>query len=144
MITPQQVIDEARTYIGVPFHHQGRCRAGVDCVGLLVVVRRALALPVEDRSGYDRQPHAGALAEELSRQLIKLPLRRPLVYEPADVVELAIKGEPHHVGLLTERGTIIHATSGRRGSPNKVVEHRFIYPWTDRVRAHYRMPEFSA
>ena len=40
--TSDEVVREARTWVGVPFRHQGRSRSGVDCGGIIVVVLREL------------------------------------------------------------------------------------------------------
>jgi cell wall-associated NlpC family hydrolase len=50
------IVAAARGWIGVPWRHQGRSRAGVDCVGLIVVVCRELGLSDYDSTVYGRDP----------------------------------------------------------------------------------------
>lgn len=56
MIGRQAIVAEARTWLGVRWHHQGRDRGGIDCGGLVVVVARALGISDYDIAGYRREP----------------------------------------------------------------------------------------
>lgn len=59
MIDRQQIIDEARKWLGVRFRHQGRTVHGIDCAGLVAVVGNELGLIDFDYTTYKRQslPH---------------------------------------------------------------------------------------
>lgn len=60
---------QAIEWIGIPYHHQGRSRVGVDCVGLpLAIAEEAGVLPadVRPRMNYGRRPME-ALVEELDK-----------------------------------------------------------------------------
>ena len=47
MITKEDVVREAKTWLGTPFHHQGRLKGvGVDCAGVIVCVAKELKLKV--------------------------------------------------------------------------------------------------
>ena len=62
MITDLDIVRYARTWIGVPWVHQGRGegpKKGIDCAGLLLVVARHFALPNGDMQGYRRDPAKG-------------------------------------------------------------------------------------
>lgn len=48
------VARQARESLGVRFEHQGRSRAGLDCVGLIVVTYRALGYRIDDFTAYGR------------------------------------------------------------------------------------------
>lgn len=134
MATRAQVLAEARRWLGTPFHHQGRLiGVGVDCVGLVVGVARALGIGVEDRCGYARLPDGASLAAELQRQLRPLPLGRAA---PGDVLLLRIRRQPQHVGFLGEAATLIHAYSGA----DRVVETPLTGWWWQRVLTAYRFP----
>ena len=58
MVTRTDIVAAARGWLGVPWRHQGRSRAGVDCVGLVVVVCRSLGLSDHDSTvcGSDSDP----------------------------------------------------------------------------------------
>lgn len=44
MATRQDVLTEARKFIGTPFEHMGRSEAGIDCLGVGIVVGQRLGL----------------------------------------------------------------------------------------------------
>ena len=57
------IVAEARTWLGVPWRHQGRSRAGVDCAGLVVLVARALELADHDSTAYGRRAQGQGFVE---------------------------------------------------------------------------------
>ena len=127
------VITAARTYLGVPFRHQGRTPPlALDCAGLFVVVCRDLGLPVDDEQGYARTPYKGLLEQAIARQpfLARVPTHE---MREGDVPLLRFAGEPQHIAIHAG-DTMIHAYehSGR------VVEHRLADVWRARVVHAYR------
>lgn len=50
MATRAQIVEEARSYLGTKWLHQGRTRDGVDCAGLVACVGNALGLIAYDRN----------------------------------------------------------------------------------------------
>lgn len=131
MIEPQSVIDEARKWLGVPFHHQGRVRAGVDCIGLVVVVLRALNVMPEgaDPADYGRSPN-GTLLRIFNEQCTKLDSP-----QPGAVAVIRWWRQAHHVALVTGP-TLIHAHQSFGG----VTEHSFVGRWQKRCMAFYGLP----
>lgn len=130
MATREQVLAEARSWLGTPFHHQGRLKGvGVDCIGLVVGVARALGMAATDRPGYARTPDGETLTAALDAQM-----RRIKAADAGDVLLLRIRRLPQHVGFLGEGGTLIHAHSGA----DKVVETPMTDRWWERVVAAYR------
>lgn len=133
------LIEAARTYIGTPFHHQGRARGyGVDCVGLVVCAAQDAGLPVQDRTDYARDPDGKSLVAMLSDQLEHVRLG----WEPGDVLTfwVARPGLPQHVGIFAYHPTkeypvLIHAPIGRR-----VAEHRLTQPMLDKLHSVWRFP----
>jgi len=132
MITPQDVVTTAREYLGVRWHHQGRNHAGVDCIGLVVIVAKRLGLIDFDVHGYGRIPDGNRLRSELGRLMVP-------VYEsaPGDVILMRFADEPQHVAIATDKG-IIHSYAQIR----KVVEHCVDGIWERRIVASYRFKEF--
>lgn len=132
MITPDQVVQQARTWLGTPFHHQGRLKgAGVDCIGVIVGVCRELGIPVEDCQTYQRFPNGYALANELARQFIKKHSQP----EPGDIMLFRISRMPQHCGICTPVG-ILHAHQG----VDVVVETHLPRHWQTHLIGSFRFP----
>ncbi len=107
-----RVIKEARTWIGAPFVHHQRVKAGCDCVGMIwgigeaervLVVDTAIAAPFV---GYERTPTLRWIIKACDTFLTRVPFTYRQV---ADVVCFDFGRGPQHLGLLTEEGSIIHA-----------------------------------
>ena len=125
------IVAIARTWLDVPFRHQGRNRLGVDCGGLLLCVAADAGLSVSAPDTYSLSPDPGLIADTLQANCVKLPFRDQ---QPGDVLLFSFAGEPRHVGIATDIG-VIHAWA----KPGKVVEHRLDDLWHHRLRAVYRL-----
>lgn len=130
--TREQFLAEARTWIDVPWVHQGRNRHGVDCIGLVLVTCWELGLTDYDISGYGRTPNADMLMRELDTHAHRIDLADAL---PADLALSRFNGDPQHVGILTDIG-ILHAYAGS----GRVVETPLPGAWRRRIVAAYRVP----
>jgi hypothetical protein len=122
-MTRDDIVREARTYMGIPFLHQGRTRAGLDCIGLVLNVGWTLGfLPREyDVQGYRRTPD-GRLFAECDRMLTRISAP---VYGGVLVMKFDI--EPQHIAFVGEYDgdlTVIHALWNRDRKQSKVVETR--------------------
>jgi cell wall-associated NlpC family hydrolase len=138
MITKEDIVKEAKTWEGTPFHHQGRLKGvGVDCAGLVIGVSRALDLCPDfvDEIDYARIPD-GRVKILLEKYLIKIPFADR---QEGDIVSLAWVKEPQHVAILTKMNTIIHAYG--LGNKGKVVETTLAGKHLASVRGIYRFPE---
>lgn len=103
---PEEVIVEARTWLGVPFRHQGRSRTGVDCIGLVIAVlagKNMLPKNFEGPSRYGREPGPELIAQ-LERYCVKLvtPMMGSIV-----AIRWPGKSYASHVALCAGE-TIIH------------------------------------
>ena len=133
-MTRDDIVNEARKWIGVPFVHQGRNRSGLDCIGLVLNVGWSLGFLARDYDvqGYERQPD-GSLFAECDRLLTRIP-------EPRLGCILAMKfdQEPQHIGIVGKhkgRLTIIHALW-----PDRSTEHRMLPPWPQRIVGCFDAP----
>ena len=138
-VTGAEIEAEARRWLGTPFHHQGRLLGvGVDCVGLVVMVARALRMrpDFQDRGDYSRIPNK-ELELLLDEQLTRI--RDKSQRRVGDVIVFAWGRELQHLGIWTAAGTVIHSygINGR----GKVVETHLTGPHADRQRRVYRFPE---
>ena len=120
----------ARSWLGVPWVHQGRNRWGVDCIGLVICVARDLGLTDYDVRGYGRSPMGDFMRRECDR--LMSPVREA---EPGDVMILRFSSMPQHVLIRSDRG-VIHAWAPAR----RVVEVEYPRAWRSRVVASYRVP----
>ncbi len=98
----------ARKWIGTPFAHQGRTRgAGVDCAGVIIGVANELGLAnsFEDTANYAADPD-GRMEKLLAKHLDRVSWNER---QQGDVVHVAWSKLPQHVGILTDKNTLIHA-----------------------------------
>jgi NlpC/P60 family putative phage cell wall peptidase len=147
MSVPREaIVAEARTWLGVPWRHQGwRRETGCDCVGLVRGVGHALGLidasdenPANVRFiGYSREPDPALMRAALALHLV--PVERQAT-GPGDVLWLRFAGEPRHLAILADGETIIHALE----SVGRVVEHRLDARWAQRRIGSWRFPGVDA
>jgi cell wall-associated NlpC family hydrolase len=131
---PTDIIDEARTWLGVRWQHQGRSRAGVDCVGLPIMVFKATRASVLDFTGYPRQAQDESMLQILDAHLDRIPLAD---MAPGDLVRMRFENQ-RHLGLLGDYAggglSLIHAHIHAR----RVVEHRLDDAWRARIMTAHR------
>lgn len=133
MIDRADIVATARSWLGTPFHHQGRVkRVGVDCAGLIIGVARELGLPAEDLTGYGRRPDSGELERLCREQMRPIALKAA---RPGDVYLIEIDGRPQHLAFATDVG-LLHAYAPAR----KVVEHCIDAGWRARLVAAFALP----
>jgi cell wall-associated NlpC family hydrolase len=131
MTTRQQIINAARSYLGVRYHHQGRNRAGIDCAGLLVCVARDVGISTEgDQGGYSRTPDGASLKQALDT--FGAPVDG---FQPGDFLLMRFDAQPQHIAIVTDKGIIHSYLSARR-----VVEHRLSEDWRARIVQAYAFP----
>lgn len=155
MIEADQIITQARTWLGTSFVHQGRSKktstasGGVDCIGLIIGVAGELDIKAKDgitplvqydQVNYSRSPDGETLKKELDAHFIAVELDDIRV---ADILLTRIVESPQHVGFVGDyvHGglSFIHAYQ----TENKVVEHRLDALWMRRVVAAYRFYDAS-
>jgi len=123
MPSNQDFVDAARGWLGVPWLHQGRNRAGVDCVGLLLVCLEEIGLPAEDLQGYRRSPQPVRFVQHIRSQT------EPCTETVPGAIGIFRGGtQPCHVGIFAEKDgivTLIHAYAGL----GVVMEEPFAHDW---------------
>lgn len=127
------VVAEALTWLGTPYHHQGRLKGvGVDCIGLVIGVCHALKLTDYDITGYSKRPD-GSLKQTMATQLNVIQREHA---KPGDILLFAFGSVPVHVGLLIDQDTLIHAYS-----PNKkVVQNSLDARWRGLIAGAFHIP----
>ena len=153
-VSREAIVAEARTWLGVPWRHQGwRKATGCDCVGLIRGVGHALGLidasddnPANARFiGYSREPDPALMraALDLPRRHRQVGGRRRRRAVAALRRRAAPPRHPRPPGPRDEvpggdpgNETVIHALEG----VGKVVEHRLDARWAQRCIAFWRFP----
>lgn len=126
----EDLVRQARTYLGVKYHHCGRSEHGLDCSGLILRVAHDLGLTEWDEVDYSQQVNPVYMKANIER------FCDPVDGEPqaGDVLWLSIGGVPQHVAMATGEGTLIHATN----STMVVVEVSFDKVWRRRLMGVFR------
>lgn len=148
-ITPEQIVAQARTWLGTKYHHQGRLKkstrgpGGVDCLGLVIGVIDELgmqdgngkALVHADEFNYSMYPERGRLVGSISKHLRHVPVEQMRV---GDLLLFRTFKDPQHVGLLTNYPGgdlgMVHCNS----SAGKVVEQPLSMTWIRMLTHVYR------
>jgi NlpC/P60 family putative phage cell wall peptidase len=147
-----EIITEARSWLGTPFHHQGRVKkAGCDCIGMVLgalhnagaqsrmldEAGQPIPFTEFDRTDYSIDPNSDRLKHTLDEHLIEIPLEELLA---GDVLLFKVIHLPQHVGIVGDHPSgglsLIHAYS----PAGKVVEEVLAKGWLSRVVAAYRVP----
>ncbi len=123
-------VEAARTFLGVPFRHQGRDRLGLDCAGLIIAAYGLCGDKLHDLPAYGREPWKDGLRAAIEVSFKKAPDDQML---PGDVLLFRLTKEPQHVAMVTDRG-MIHAY----GNVGRVVETDLCAVWRKRIVEHYR------
>lgn len=149
----QAIVDEARSWIGTSFMHQGRCRmtnenqGGCDCIGLVMQVAKALSLKSKtgellhsfDQKSYGRIPQGNRLSELCKAHLLPVDKGKILT---GDIVLLRFKKYPQHVAFYADdRGfpSLIHSYQ----QASYVVESRLESYWKLRIINVFKLSSFS-
>lgn len=133
MISPHQLIENCREWVGVPFLHQGRNRFGADCLGFIAASAAEAGsgvflenLPIN----YARNPQS-LLLDKLER------LTRRVELQPGCLITIKWPLTPvaSHAAIYT--GTsIIHSYEANR----KVIEHGYARQWIARTDSIWAIP----
>lgn len=129
-------IAAARGYLGTRFRHQGRSKRGVDCAGLIVVSLEAIGRQYSDVPAYSREPRKQGL-----RAALVANLGQPVdiaKMRSGDVALMAFRGEPSHVGIVTDYPAGGFALLHTFAQMRKVVEHRMDGQWLGYITEVWR------
>ncbi len=136
MISGNDVVIAASSWIGTPFQHQARVKGiGVDCAGLVIGVAHQIGVTDYDIDGYPRVPDGAMMERVLGEQLIHVNMDN---MQAGDVLLFGFMKYAQHLAIITQMNPvyIIHAYQ-----PNgKVTHHRLDTVWRRRIRGVYRLP----
>lgn len=134
-----EIVEAARSLVGVPYRHQGRDRdSGIDCAGVPVVIAREVGISGFDTTRYSRRPKP----REMDRAMAEAGCRKIPMKDmaPGDILRLAMPTWPVHCAILDEDGKgqwIIHAWLSAR----KVVRESLGPERRADIRSVWRFPE---
>ena len=148
MPSKQEILNEARLWVGTRFHHQGRIKkthnnkGGCDCIGLIIGVCENLKITGNnillsdlDRNDYSMEPDGILLKNTLDQNLREISLSD---LSPADILLFRFNKDPQHVGIVSDYGDgelgIIHCYAQAKG----VVEHSLDENWRGKIVSAYR------
>jgi NlpC/P60 family putative phage cell wall peptidase len=136
----QDIVAEARSWIGTPYRHQASLKGvGCDCLGLVRGVWRAVIGREPERAppytpDWAEASGSEALARAAARHLIAVPLEK---FAPGDV--LLFRWRSHlpakHAGIVTAKDLMVHAHDGAA-----VAEVAIVPWWRRRLAYAFRFP----
>jgi cell wall-associated NlpC family hydrolase len=137
MVAREAIVAEARSWDGVRWVHQGRNRHGIDCIGLVVVVRRSLGIGDYDIAGYPREPDGTFMSHFFNAGGTRVGIPKAM---PGDLLLFKDAKSPCHVGIVTacngDLKFMVHAHATRR----RVIEEPVINEWQQKWVAAIQMP----
>lgn len=120
-------------YVGIPFVDHGRDATGCDCWGLVrLIYKNEFDIDLPDLGPlYGCTTDKDGMKRVYEDQLVKWSkVKKPQI---GDVVLLRIKGLPVHVGVMVDKGVMLHAERGI----DSVVERVENSLWRNRVEGFY-------
>ena len=111
-----QIITEARKYLGVKYANQGRTvERGLDCGGLILVVGNSLGYLNLEFLGYSNSPDGKTFEKLLADNAVEIPKDSITV---GDIIACDYGKGIQHIAFVTEltpRLKVIHAKRPRNG-----------------------------
>ncbi len=133
-VSRDQIVQEALSWRGVRFRHQGRTRAhGVDCAGLVIAVAQELGLSEFNVVNYRKEPDQQQFIQHFKDQMREKPV---LDREPGDIVLLRDNIFTCHTAILDYHNYMIHAFATRR----KVVREQITNDWISNMTYCFAFP----
>lgn len=133
------IVEEAETWLGTPFVHQGMEKGkAVDCVHLIYAVGLAVGIPNMPKEiptqyrGYARNPDNDSMIQACNEYLV--PTRFSILAK-GDIILMDMGVGPKHLAIYTG-STIIHALY--TATIRKCSEHSLNKTWRERIRGYYR------
>lgn len=139
-MTRDEVIAEAREWLGTPWVHQAACKgAGVDCLHYIAGVVRAFGrkeaatfFAKPEWHSYGRHPDVMMMFEGCDALMDRIRIEDAL---PADVLVFRCGRHPMHFAFLSAHDRLLHAWFGAR----RVCEHQLDEKWRARIIRAYRL-----
>ena len=135
MITREDFVNIARSYIGTPYHHQGRVPGvGIDCGGVVVCAAKECGYIIDDMNDYACTPSHGSFVAAVKSRFIEISIDEIAL---GDLMIFSFGFEPQHIAIISAVTplTIVHTYT----HVGKVVENHLDLIWRKRLRGCYRL-----
>lgn len=131
IVTREQILIEARSWIGTPYHHQGRLKGvGVDCAGVMFGVGHRLGILIGDTNNYGKIPLGNKMKGILLEFIDEISVEEA---QPGDIGVFTFSKYAQHIGILTDGG-VIHSYE----AAGKCVEHQLNNNFAMKLIAAYQ------
>ena len=132
MIDVKKFVEQVLTWEGVSFHHQGRNRYGVDCVGVTIAALQEQGVEVEDLVGYSPSAAGSILIPSIEASNLFRRKTHNEDLDEGDVLVFTVGNQPCHTAVYLGDGFMLHAT-------HEAGVRRVSYTerWKSRVSAVY-------
>ena len=116
---------------GTPFHHQGRNKFGVDCIGMLLMALDDQGIKPYASRDYDHTPEDGLLIKQIEESGLCYK-RDVALRQRGDILIFLIRRHPIHLSVYLGDDRMIHAVLkyGVRIVPMSAM-------WLNRLHACY-------
>jgi cell wall-associated NlpC family hydrolase len=133
VVNRQDIVNAARSFVGVRFVYSGRLPIAMDCLGLVYCVCQSVGInwPKDGvMSGYD--PRIGKAGERIMERATSELVDETFPARPGDLLSFWMRRRtrrPHHVAIVNEDGGMIFACNRHK----RVVETELLVPWRERL-----------
>lgn len=138
----EQIINEARSFLGCKWRHKGRNHYGIDCAGLIVCSYAKAGVKVHDERHYGREPWNDSLDAHLEKTFGKRLDKSEMQAGDVAVIWWNEVPAPSHLGIIANHPSggfsLIHSYS-----QHNVVEHRIDEDWLNKISHIYRMQKWE-
>ena len=143
MTLQEQILREARSWIGTPYRHQASVKgAGTDCLGLVRGIWRAVYQAEPEAPPPYTPDCAEALGQDTLLEAAQRHMNERAIGEArsGDLIlfRMGLGTPAKHAAIMSGQDTIIHAYWGR-----SVCETRLVPWWRMRIAAVFEFPDIS-
>lgn len=123
-------------YISIPFVEHGRTREGCDCWGLArVIYEEQLGVNLPLLLNYKNTKDSANIAELYENEHQEWSEVKKGEEKPFDILVFKILGFPTHIGIVINKGYMIHC---EYGIGTHVTEYNREIQWSKRLAGIYR------
>lgn len=145
MITRTDIVTEALDWLGTPFADcQATKHIGVDCVGLILGVGRALGIAMPAIPQYSPQWHLHHKVEKLVLTMEELGLQCKALSQraPGDILVFRLKPDIpcSHLGIQVDSDKMVHAATSKELTTGRVLMAKLRGKWLGQLHYVFHFP----